>query len=93
MNTHDTLLHVVTAYDRRQSKRPGYNIYALPQYIQRVDEIMADIASGRDVRSAVIAGFNGRLVDACLRALQLPITSLEEVRGGSYIYTQANSTR
>lgn len=75
------LLHALTEYDRRQSKRKDYNRYAFGQYLLRLDEVMADISRGADVRQAVTAGFLGRLADACLRALGLPITTVEEARG------------
>lgn len=81
MNLHDTLIHTVTSYDRKQSTKKGYNHYALGIYFQRIEEICADVAAGADVRKAVTAGFTGRLVDTCLRALNLPITTDAEQRG------------
>jgi len=79
------LLHAVTEYDRRESKKPSYNRYALPQYLARIAEIDADIQRGADVRRAIVAGFSGRLADRCLKAVGLDKTSDEEQRGG-WIY-------
>lgn len=32
----------VTAYDRRRAKRPDYNVYALPPYLGRAQEVCQD---------------------------------------------------
>lgn len=88
MTTKDTLIHAVTAYDRKQSSKRGYNQYALGIYFQRIDEVCADIERGADVRAAIVAGFTGRLADHCLRALSLPITTNSEAFG-SGIYQPA----
>lgn len=85
----DALIHAVTEYDRKQSTRRGYNPHALGQYFQRIDLICADIGSGANVRAAIVAGFTGRLADACLRAVGEPVTTDEECRGG-YIYKPAH---
>ena len=45
MSTRDELVHAVTAFDHRRMRRVDYNIYALAQYLHRVDDIMADIAA------------------------------------------------
>lgn len=90
MNIRQTLVHAVTAFDRKQSTKRGYNIYALGQYLIRVDEVCADIDKGAETRAAIVAGFNGRLADACLRALNLPITSEDECRNGPCCYTPVN---
>jgi len=80
------LRSAVTAYDKRQSKRRGYNIYALPQYLARVSEVIADIEAGAPVRKAITAGFTGRLLDACLKAAGEAISTDAEQRGG-WVYT------
>jgi hypothetical protein len=55
MDTRQKLIHAVSAYDRQQSTKRGYNHYALAQYFMRIDEITADIANGADVRKAISA--------------------------------------
>ena len=75
MKTKDKILHAVTGFDRRASTRKGHNPHALGIYFQRVDEICADIDKGADPRAAIMAGFSGRVADACLKALNLPIST------------------
>lgn len=87
MTLHEKLIHAVTEYDRKQSKRPGYNIYALPQYVGRVQEVTADIAAGADVRKAITAAFTGRMLNVCLKAAGLDKPTVEESRGtGAWYY-------
>ncbi len=86
MTTKDKLIHALTAYDQKQSTKRGYNPYALGQYFQRIDEIIADIDAGADPRQAITAGFSGRLADAALRAIGLTATTDQENKGG-YTYT------
>lgn len=75
------LIHAVTRYDEKESKKKSYNPHALGIYFERVDEVISDIEAGADVRAAVVAGFSGRLADACLRQLGLAITTREEAFG------------
>lgn len=86
-STRDLLIHAVTAFDRRASTRKGHNPHALGIYFQRVDEVCADIANGADPRAAILAGFSGRVADACLKALGLPVSTLEEARSGRLYYS------
>ena len=81
------LVSAVTDYDRKQSTKASYNMYALPQYLQRVSDIMEDIAAGADPRSAISAGFTGTLVSSILRKLKMSGASMDEIRGmGSMVY-------
>jgi len=89
MTIHDTLLHALTEYDRKQSSKRGYNMYALPQYIGRLHDIDADLAQGADLRAALTAAFCGRLLDVCLKAVGLPKSTDGEQRGG-VVYTPAS---
>jgi hypothetical protein len=82
------LVSAVTDYDRKQSTKPSYNMYALPQYLERVSEIMDDIAAGADPRSAIAAGFTGTLLSSVMRKLKLNTPTREEIQGiGSVVYT------
>lgn len=56
------LVHAVTAYDRKQSTKRDYNVYALGQYLARVNDVVADIEAGANVFDAINAGFNGPLL-------------------------------
>lgn len=79
------LIHAVTEYDRRASKRRGYNPYALGQYLARIDDVCADIARGASARKALCAGLSDRLLDHCLKAIgERPFTVNE--LGTSWTY-------
>ena len=81
------LVSAVTEYDRRQSSKPSYNMYALPQYLERVSEIMDDIAAGADPRAAITAGFTGTLLSSVLRRMKMSGANMSEVSGlGSMVY-------
>ena len=85
MTTKQALIHAVTEYDRRASKRRGYNPYALGQYMERIDEICADIERGAPVRKALCAGLSDRLLDHCLKAVGEQPFTVDEL-GGSWTY-------
>ena len=80
------LITAVTDYDRKDSTKRNYNIYALPQYFQRVDSILSDVEAGADPRSAIVAGFIGTLRNFVLRKLKMSGSSTEEDRGGGSMY-------
>ncbi len=75
------LASAVTQYDIKQSKRRGYNVYALSHYLGAVHEVEAELAKGADLRKALISNFNGRLLDVCLKACDLATSTREEQRG------------
>ena len=80
------LITAVTDYDRKESTKRNYSIYALPQYFARVDDILSDIESGADPRSAIVAGFIGTLRNFVLRKLKMSGSTTEETRGGGSLY-------
>ena len=80
------LITAVTDYDRKQSTKSSYSIYALPQYFARVDDILSDVESGADPRRAIAAGFIGTLQNFVLRKLKMSGSSTEEARGGGSMY-------
>lgn len=84
MDIRSKLAHAVTEYDRKQSTKRGYNIYALSHYLGRVAEIEADINAGADPAAAIKAAFSGRLLDACLKAIGAPRATDAEQRGGVF---------
>lgn len=77
---HARLELAVTEYDRRQSKRKGYNPYALGQYLSAVNDIGALLAIDAEPRKAILSRMKGRLADHCLKALSLPLQTAEELR-------------
>lgn len=83
---HAALIHAATAYDRKEEKKLGYNHYALAQYLMRIDDVEADIAAGTSTRAALLAAFNGRLLDAMLKAVGEPKFTREEMQNQSYVY-------
>jgi hypothetical protein len=92
MTLKDQLGAAVTTFDRREeekaarSKRGYHNRYALGQYLLRVDEICADVERGASPRAAIIAAYDGRLRDFCLKAIGEPKAEPnEESRGLFYV--------
>jgi hypothetical protein len=65
------LEHAVTAYDRKQANRRGYNPYALAQYLIRASDVAAQV-QGKVMpwRAAVATGFSDRLRDHVIRHLE-----------------------
>lgn len=76
------LLHAVTQYDMKESRKKYYNIYALAQYLMAVDRARdAMVDDGLDLRAALISCFNGRLLDVCLKAVGEPTSTRQEQFG------------
>lgn len=60
ISIHDKLLHAVTEYDRKQSTKRGYNVWALPQYLGAINErVIPAIEQGVPIRKAILRGFCG----------------------------------
>lgn len=85
------LTHALTEYDRKQSKKRFYNPYALGQYLLRLDSVCEDIEQGAEPRQAILAAFNDRLLDVCLRALKLPISTNDETINASIVYNPVST--
>lgn len=81
MSDHLKMMHAVTEYDRKQQGKPGYNIYALPQYLGAVQGITEDIEAGTDMRRAVLSHVSGRLATVVLKSLGMPAITPDEARG------------
>ena len=81
MDTRTKLIFAATEYDRRQEARPGYNPYALPQYMRAVDNIMEYVGEGTPIRQAIVWCATGRLATALLRAVGERALTHEEARG------------
>ena len=69
-NIRQVLNHAVTAYDRKQENKRGYNVYALPQYLGRVADVCDDIENGANVYDAINAGFCGPLLRHVTKTIQ-----------------------
>lgn len=76
-------------FDEKQRHTRGYNSHAFAIYLDRLNDVMDDISKGADVRAAIVAGYNGRLCNALLKACKLPAYTRDDATG-SPIYTQVN---
>ena len=62
MSVHAKLQQALVRYDRLQEEdaqrnpRRHYNPHALPQYLRRLDDVMADIGAGATPQAAIVAG-------------------------------------
>lgn len=77
---------------RAKGKRGYHNIWALPQYIAAVNDALTyatprgefgpdgEPGGGMTLRAALCEAFNGRLLDACLKAVGEPVSTREEQR-------------
>jgi hypothetical protein len=90
MNTHDKLVHALTAHDRKQAGKPSYNPYALGQYFARIEDIDKDIAAGANVRDALTAAFCGRLLDVALKAVGESKSTIDEQQNRGWTYRPAS---
>jgi hypothetical protein len=63
------LVNALTDYDRKQSTRRSYNPHALALYFEALDDAMAAVERGCNIRKALADSFNDRVLDACLRAI------------------------
>lgn len=87
MTTRDKLVSAVIQYDAKQRNKRNYNIFALPQYISRVEDIMQDIEAGANDRDAIVAAFTGTLLTHVLRSLKLEKATDDEIKGaGGILY-------
>lgn len=87
MTIRDKLVSAVTQWDVKQSRKRFWNPHALGIMLERVEDVMRDIESGTDPRRAVMAGFNDRLLDVCLRAIGEKTASVEEHHNLPMTYT------
>jgi len=85
MTLKDKISSLVVQFDQKQFGKPHHNRYALGIYLQQLDNIILDIELGAETRAALVAGYNGRLVDYVLNGLGFPVTTREE-KIGSGIY-------
>lgn len=98
MNLYHALVHAATEYDRKEAAKAGQSIYArgshfyIGHYLRRIEDVEIDIAQGATIRDALLAGFNGRLLDKLLKAAGEPKATKEEKKG-RYVYRPASEGR
>jgi hypothetical protein len=63
------MIHAVTQYDIKESRKPGYNIYGLPIMLGAVSRTAELLADGFTPRQAILANFNGRLATVVLKSV------------------------
>jgi hypothetical protein len=68
MNLKDKLISAATRFDERNSRRRGWNPYALAQYFAAIDGICNAMDSGLSVQSAIARFTNDRFRDILLKA-------------------------
>lgn len=74
------LFNALTEYDIKQSKKAGYNPYALGHYAKALENVEADMIKGMTIRQAIINNFCGQLMNVCLKACGEPKATKEESR-------------
>jgi hypothetical protein len=79
-NVRADLIRAFMAYDHKQSAKPGYNIYAMPQYLRSTEVIADRVDAGEDLRAVLLESLSGRLLGAILRSLRLPSATAGEWR-------------
>ena len=62
MRTKEKLIHLLTRWDKKQSKTKHYNPYALGIYLQAADEVVSMMESGKPLGVALAKCFNDRLL-------------------------------
>ena len=80
--THATLLNTLTEYDRKQSKKQGYSIYALTHYCKALNNVQRYVTAGHDLRDAIITCFLGKLADKFLKSVNLQLMTDNEAKFG-----------
>lgn len=71
-------------YDERQAKSRSYNPYAFGHYCRALQIVRAHVASGHDVRTAILNAFVGPLANRLIKALNLEPMSKDELRGWGF---------
>ncbi len=82
MSNEVKLFNAVTEFDRRASKRKGYNPHALGHYAAALQNVKRYVAMGHDLRDAIITCFLGRLCDCCLKSVGLDVMTKDEAKYG-----------
>ena len=78
---HTKLVHVLTEYDRKQSSKKHYNMYALPQYFNAAKKVQILHEKGNDLRLCFLNCFCGRLLDFVLKKFNLETSTKAEQMG------------
>lgn len=78
------LLHALTAYDIKQSKKRGHNPYALAHYCRGIQTTANHCDHGAELRIAILNVFTDRLLDIVLKALDLPTSTIDENKYGIF---------
>ena len=66
----DRIIHALTAYDRQQSSRRGFNPHALAMYFQALDEAEEMVSKGKTWERALSDVFNDRVLTVALEAIR-----------------------
>lgn len=63
------LIHAVTQYDIRQSKKQGHNPYALAQYFASIEQVFSEVKGGINIIVSIEDNFNKPLSTILIKAL------------------------
>lgn len=77
----EKLTHALTQWDIKQSKKRGYNPYALGQYLIAVDRVTNAMNCGVTIREALLDNFCDRILNLCIKTLNLDPATDAECRG------------
>ena len=72
------LFNAATEFDRRASKRAGYNPHALGHYARALGLIRRAVAAGRPIREAIVVTTLDRFRDCLLKAIGEPFAERHE---------------
>lgn len=70
----DRLVSAAVEFDRRASRRPGHNPYALAHYLGAISDASSDMGYGDSLEDAIRANFCDRLLTAMEKAAGIPVS-------------------
>jgi hypothetical protein len=82
MTLHEKLRSALIAYDKQESSKRSYNIYALGIYIEALQSATSFIERGADVREVLCGHFSGRLLARLLKVAGVAPMTREDSYGG-----------
>jgi hypothetical protein len=74
------LIQAVTDYDRKESTKRGWSMYALGHYFRAIRQVADEMEAGTAPRKALVANLTGRLLDTCLKVIGESPATREELR-------------
>jgi len=69
MTDQEILIHALTQYDIKQSKKASYNRYALAHYFFAIDVVLNEVKGGINIIASIEENFNQPLRSILIKAL------------------------